>query len=524
MRAATLIHVAGILVGTPAVSPAATLTLQGEVPADESRHFILSFEVPEGVAEIEVRHDDLSAQNILDWGLFSPSGFRGWGGGNVEPAVVGTAAASRSYLAGPVPNGTWTVTVGKAKVVESPARYRVEIDLRTRPTLAPQPERGTYRHSPALEGTLRWYAGDFHVHSRESGDATAPLDEIARFAKSRGLDFVAISDHNTVSHLDFLADVQARNPNLLLIPSVEFTTYQGHANAVGATEFVDFRVGFDGATLDAALERFARQGAVFTINHPAVDLGDACIGCAWKQAVPAGQVGAVEIATGGWEQTGFLFTEAAIDFWERLSARGMHLTALGGSDDHRAGVGLGAFQSPIGDPTTMVMTSELSAPAIVQAVRDGRTVVKLQGPADPMIELSASGERRGDTVAAPRSLLTARVKGGLGHKVRFVRSGVPEPSVDIDADPFVLEREVTPPEAGEERWRADVMVDDRPRTVASHIWISRRLASRGCGCDAGGGSAAAGGLACLVARRARRLSGTVTKQVGAGVDATFHAG
>lgn len=54
--------------------------------------------MPEGTAEIEVRHDDLSSTNLLDWGLESPEGIRGYGGGNTEPALVGVEASSRFYL------------------------------------------------------------------------------------------------------------------------------------------------------------------------------------------------------------------------------------------------------------------------------------------------------------------------------------------------------------------------------------------------------------------------------------------
>ena len=60
------------------------------MPEDGSRFFELTFEVPRG-REIEVRHSDRSSTNVLDWGLLDPERFRGWGGGNEEPAVVGDA-------------------------------------------------------------------------------------------------------------------------------------------------------------------------------------------------------------------------------------------------------------------------------------------------------------------------------------------------------------------------------------------------------------------------------------------------
>ena len=59
---------------TAAAGQETMISIEGTVPAGPETHFFLPFEVPEGVAEIEVRHDDLSEENILDWGLDDPEG------------------------------------------------------------------------------------------------------------------------------------------------------------------------------------------------------------------------------------------------------------------------------------------------------------------------------------------------------------------------------------------------------------------------------------------------------------------
>lgn len=156
--------------------------MTGKSPPTVAITSSLELDVPEGTQEIEVRHDDLSGANILDFGLDDPNGYRGWGGGTTEPAIVGVHAASRAYVPGPIPAGTWRVVVGKAKLVESPARYHVEVDLRTSPTFAPVP-RSPYVPPPARTLEMRYYAGDLHVHSRESTDASATLEESVALAK-----------------------------------------------------------------------------------------------------------------------------------------------------------------------------------------------------------------------------------------------------------------------------------------------------------------------------------------------------
>jgi hypothetical protein len=482
---------------------AQTMIFDGDVPV-EGDFFVIEFDVPAGIAEIEVRHDDLSATNILDWGLEDPSGFRGYGGGNTEPAIVNEEAASRSYLPGPIVPGRWRVYVGKARIDEMPARYHVEVELRATATLAPQPERRAYAAAPALGAEARWYAGDFHVHSRESGDAMPTLEEIAVFAESRGLDFVMLSEHNTISQLELIGAVQDAHPSLLFVPGIEVTTFDGHGMSLGGTDWIDHRVGFEGATFEGAVAAVHADGALFSINHPTLDVGDLCIGCAWTATVPASEIDGIEIQTGAYSVTGMLFHRSSIAMWEDLVAAGAHVAALGGSDDHRGGVPGGSFYSPIGGPTTMVFAEELSAAAIVEGVRRGRTVVKLESPDDPMLELESPDLGAGtDTIVSDYPTFRVRVTGGaMGASVRLVRSGVPQAAIEVVGDPF--EHEVTLAAApGGEFVRAELLVGGRPRVVTSHLFVESATPGGGDAGppDAGTSPPSGGGCACRAGAR-----------------------
>lgn len=502
-----------------------TLVFDGEVPADGD-YFDIPFEVPAGTAEIEIRHDDLSEANILDWGLFDAAGFRGYGGGNTEPAIVSAAAASRSYLPGPMTAGTWRVYVGKAKISEPPGRYHVEVILRDAITLAAMPARAPYAAVAALSADARWYAGDFHVHSRESGDAGPSLEEIAVFAEGRGLDFVMLSEHNTVSQLELYAEVQAAHPDLLFVPGVEVTTYTGHAMSLGGTSWIDHRVGTEGVTFESIAAAVHADGALFSINHPSLSLGDACIGCGWDATLEGSQIDAMEIQTGAYSVTGSLFFGRTRARWEDLVAAGHHVIAIGGSDDHSAGTGTGTFDSPIGSPTTMVFAEELSTAAILEGLRRGRTVVKLEGPDDPMVEIVAPDLAAGNALVADTITLRVRVTGAaMGAMLRIVRDGAAGPDVEVMGDPFEHEETIVAG-AGESFLRAELRIGGQPRVVTNHLFLSpatpggpdagpsdggppdagpAAAPAAGCGCRAGhGGSSpwlALLGLAALAARR-----------------------
>lgn len=470
-----------LLAATSADAAETTLDLSGAVSElTPPEHERVAFEVPAGTREIEVRHEGLSSDNVLDWGLDDPKGFRGWGGGNTEPAIVGEHAASRSYLAGPIEAGTWHVVVGKALLRSLPARYSLVVILRDAPTLPAQPERQPYVEAAPLSSEARWYAGDLHVHSIESGDARPPIDEIAVFARGRGLDFVELSDHNTTSPLDFIVDAQARHPALLLVPGVEFTTYHGHANGVGATRFVDHKLGLDGATIEGALQAFEDQGALFSLNHPTLDLGDLCLGCAWEHEVPSERLRAIELVTSG---TSGLFTRANLDLWDRLSMHGARIAAVGGSDDHGAGKDLGTFGTPIGSPTTMIFADGLSVSALLDGIRNERTVVKVE-PSDPMVELRVehSGGLR----------VVATVVGGAGTEAIVVRNGIELSRVDVGTNDFEVATRVSAPAAGVDRYRVHVERDGALRTITSHVWVeagtdpASPTSEAGCGCRAAG--------------------------------------
>jgi hypothetical protein len=448
-----------------------TERIQGLVPEGDETHFFIDFEVPEGTAEIEVRHDDLSSANILDWGLDDPNGFRGWGGGKSEPAIVNLQAASPSYVPGPIIPGGWEVVVGKAQIEETPAEYDVCIILRTETTLEPQP-RSPYQDPGALNTEARWYAGDLHIHTVQS-DGRPTMREALEFADSIGLDFVMLSEHNTNSGLTLYGELQPDFPTLLMIPGFEWTSYSGHAHAIGATEWVDQKIGVRGVTMEGAIQGIQEQGAIFSIDHPTVPGGNFCIGCPWDIPVDPTLVEGVEVQGGIWD----------------ACAEGSRATALGGSDDHEGGQGSGVLYSPMGMPTTMVYAEELSVAGILEGVRSGRVVIKVNSSDDPMLETELSGERVQNTVFADSATLSVRVTGGTGNTLQVWKNGAVVESMPVDSDPFDYEMAVEAPAEGEDRYRHQIVdVALEPTTIGSYVWLraaegtDNGESSSGCSC------------------------------------------
>jgi hypothetical protein len=488
------------LVASADAAVLATFNFSGTVPYTALDFFSLTFAVPPGAVEVQVDHAlgpaDDGSTNILDWGLADPARIVGWGGGNDEAALVGVAASSRSYgsyygAVQALPAGNWSVVVGKPRISRPPGSLSVNVTVRDTATLPPQPERTPYVPCAPLETppSLTMYAGDFHVHCRESGDAfaSATLDEVATFARDvAGLDFVHISDHNTMSASDFMADAQPRHPRLLILPGVEYTTYHGHAGAILTTKFVDHRIGLPGVTIAGAAAAVHAQGGLFSINHRDLYMPDAdgdlrndCVGCAWDfgGVLPWDAIDAMEVGIQSWSGTGWLFSPRAIEAWDHAHALGFtHVAPIGGSDDHHGGqnetvVGPWREGSAIGSPTTCVLAANLSHAGIYEGVKAGRTAVKMGNASDPYLDVIATGPdgvavRLGGVVASPSSgtvLLSITVTAVLASPHPAVLQLVRNNEVTLSAPVqwpasgvFLFNASVPFPLAGTDRWRAEL--------------------------------------------------------------------
>ena len=117
-----------------------TMHYEGDVTAAGGDYADVAFEVPAGTAEIQISHTDGSTYVILDWGVWGPDGYRGWGGGLTDDAIIGVDQSSRGYLPGPITPGTWTVVIGKAKLDTTGGHYAIDVTCRDDETLPVQPK------------------------------------------------------------------------------------------------------------------------------------------------------------------------------------------------------------------------------------------------------------------------------------------------------------------------------------------------------------------------------------------------
>jgi hypothetical protein len=412
------------------------LVLHGSLAGNDHQTYRkVPFTVPAGVDRITIAFDYTGREqrSVIDLGLLGPGGeLRGWSGGNKSVFTISSTDATPSYQPAPPAPGEWALLLGVPNMrPNGHADYTARVYFSHGLAAADEPAllRAPLKSSPA------WYRGDLHMHTGHSdgscatasgkGSAPCPLFLTALAARARKLDFIAITEHNNVSHANAIRELQPYFDDLLLMPGREVTTFFGHANLFGTLAPLDFRIGA-GAGRDAndLLRDAAALHGLVSINHPVRPSGEACMGCGWEQGTDMRRVQAIEAVNGGDADTRW----SGVPFWSTQLQHGQRITAIGGSDNHHAD----RAEGPPGVPTTVVYARELSQLAVLDAIRAGHVFVDVAGSGDRLLELSAQAgaahAMMGDALTAPAGAVVrfgVHVAHAPGARVAVLVDGAP---------------------------------------------------------------------------------------------------
>jgi hypothetical protein len=240
--ALALIAAAGRAQETSQKSPSISadeIVLSGTVTGSQNNTYIeVPFQVPAGTQRVTLTfsYTEKEQRTTLDIGLLDSERLRCWSGGNKSTLTVSATDATPSCLPGLVPVGTWKLLIGVPNIrPKVTASYTAHVFFTHSSLVRDEPIvlRSALRSGPA------WFRGDLHMHTAHSDGSCkslrgvkvpCPVFVIADAAARRGLDFIAITDHNTTSQNNTMRELQPYFDSLLMIPGREMTTFHGHAN------------------------------------------------------------------------------------------------------------------------------------------------------------------------------------------------------------------------------------------------------------------------------------------------------
>jgi hypothetical protein len=464
----------------------ANVVLSGDVIGTQNKtYFDLPFTVPTGTHRISVdfQYTGKDQRATLDLGIADPERFRGESGGNKSHFTISETDATPSYLPGAIPAGVWRLLISVPNMrSQTVSHYKAEIRFNARD------EDASFTTRP-LDTGKRWYRGDLHMHTAHSDGncpsqsgriVPCPLFLSVKTAAARGLDFIAITDHNADSQYDAMRELQSYFDRVLLIPGREITTFYGHFNIFGVTQFIDYRVTPGKRDLNTVLHDGLSKGGIASVNHAEAPSGEACMGCRWEP--PAGAdmdlFAAVEVINGGQ----IMFSSAK--YWDAQLRDGHRLAAIGGSDSHNATNPPGPPGS-IGWPTTVVEADDLSVPAILNGIRAGRTFIDLTASHDKRVDFEARSvsdhARMGETLHTAAGvpirvqIHTFACAGSVVHLLLDGEEAAAPPPTPVDSGNSTVEATITVG-AGRHWLRIEVRATDGTlQLLSSPLYVNFRV-------------------------------------------------
>lgn len=187
---------------------------------------------------------------------------------------------------------------------------------------------------------------DLHVHTVASYDAHTRREDLPAIIKARGLDGVAVTEHNKFDPPQLDA---------LTIPGVEISSRNGHIIALGIQEMIHPR-----QPADDTIRQIQKQDGVAIIPHP-YDPVCECVKLSRLSTTPH----AVETVNA--DALSFRIS----NWLARRDAAKFKLPQVGGSDSH--------IPQTVGDAYTIIDANSRNVKDILDAVRAGR--VRAEGRA-----------------------------------------------------------------------------------------------------------------------------------------------
>ena len=140
------------------------------------------------------------------------------------------------------------------------------------PWLVPTARLAGSRVQPASSSSLRWYKGNTHTHTLNSDGDSTP-DEVVRWYREHGYQFLVLTDHNYLTDVDGLNALHGADEQFLVIKGEEVTDGFGgkslHINGLDVNATVEPQGGSGVVNVvQRNVDAIRAVSGVPHINHP----------------------------------------------------------------------------------------------------------------------------------------------------------------------------------------------------------------------------------------------------------------
>ena len=243
--------------------------------------------------EIDGIQPNTTIRNLLTLSVDDPQGFRGAHHlfKSQQTIHLSPSHASLGFIPGDLPAGSWEIIISCHGVFsdEVTGQLSVIAHSQTAPNyqrplpLSQNIAKPTAKIRPLAASTqpLVYKKIELHAHTTHS-DASQSSQEITKEAHSLGLDWLAITDHNTVTaHLELLADKMLPE-GLNLLAGIEYTTFYGHFLVHGPLRHLLLNwTNVNLGNVADYLAQLKQSPLNITIAHPFDEGNPYCTGCRW---------------------------------------------------------------------------------------------------------------------------------------------------------------------------------------------------------------------------------------------------
>jgi len=215
------------------------------------------------------------------------------------------------------------------------------------------------------------YAAELHAHSAASDDGRDPAERLLERASERGLDALAVTDHDEIEASKCAAET-ASDYGLVGIVGIEVSTAAGHVLGLGVEEAIE-----PGLSFGETVAQIRDQGGVAVVPHPFQEMRNGVMANISHDQLR--EADAIEV-----------YNSRLVTGWSNRQARrfavrhGLPMTA--GSDAH--------VSDMVGRAVTLVDAEERSSASICAAIREGRTTLRTRRTPFPVSFRQAVGNTR----------------------------------------------------------------------------------------------------------------------------------